>query len=68
MKYTCQNCRTCCVSISPAVSYCGTLAECNPNVLPYAEALGLTLLTLFLLVAALAFLYFAFRDRQLGAT
>ena len=65
MKYECQNCFTCCVTASSQITYCALASECTQTLISYGQALSFTILTFFLLLAALACLYLAFRNRKL---
>jgi hypothetical protein len=68
MKYECENCFTCCITASPSVTYCALASECSQSLISYRQALVFTLLIVVLLAAALAFLYLAFRNRQLASS
>jgi hypothetical protein len=67
MKYECQNCFTCCITASSQVTYCALASECTQTLISYQQALSFTILITFLLTAALACLYLAFRNRKLNS-
>jgi len=66
MKYECQNCFTCCITASSQITYCALASECTQTLISYKQALSFTILIIFLLTAALACLYLAFRNRKLS--
>lgn len=60
----CNQCSSCCIAYSPTVSYCGMISECNAsNKLSDGIAVGMSLLTLVVVIGLLIGVYFIGRDR-----
>ena len=66
MKYVCQNCNYCCITVSPQVQFCGSRSDCNNQSISYAMTVGMCFLVIFLNALALFLLYYSFKDRKVG--